>query len=70
MHPINIQSPILEYSSCVCDPQGVVLQEEIGKVQNRAAGLVTSNFCFETGSMTGILKKLKMGVFQEKGERQ
>ena len=51
--------PILEYGSCVWDPQGVVLQHEIEKVQTRAARFVTSNYCFETGSMTGILEKLK-----------
>ena len=51
--------PILEYGSCVWDPQGVVLQEEIEKVQNTAVRFVTSNYCFETGSMTGILKKLR-----------
>ena len=36
----------------------MVLQEEIEKVQNRAARFATSNYCFETGSMTGILKNL------------
>ena len=51
--------PILEYDSCVWDPQGVVLQQEIEKVQNRAAKFVTSNYTFETGSMTGILENLK-----------
>ena len=51
--------PILEYGSCVWDSQGMVLQQEIEKVQNRAARFVTSNYCFETGSMTGILEKLK-----------
>ena len=51
--------PILEYGSCVWDPQGVVLQQEIEKVQNRAARFVTSNYCFETGSMTRILEKPK-----------
>ena len=51
---------ILEYGICVWDPRGVVLQQEIKNVQNRAAGFATSNYCFETGSMTGILeKKLK-----------
>ena len=50
---------ILEYSSCVWDPQGVVSQEEIEKLQNRAARFLTSNYCFETGSMTGILKNLR-----------
>ena len=51
--------PISEYGSCVLDHQGVVLQQEIEKVQNRAARFITSNNCFETGSMTGILEKLK-----------
>ena len=65
--------PILEYGSCLWGPQGVVLQQEIEKVQNRAAGFVTSNYYLETGSMTRILKKKKkneMGVSQEKEERQ
>ena len=48
----------------------MVLQQEIEKVQNRAARFVTSNYCFETGSMTGVLEKTKMGVSQEKqGEK-
>ena len=33
--------------------------QEIENVQNRAARFVTCNNCFETGSMTGILEKLK-----------
>ena len=51
--------PILEYGSCVWDPQGVVLQEEIEKVQKRTACFVTSNYSLETGSMIGILEKLR-----------
>ena len=35
------------------------LQEELEKVQNRAARFVTGNYVFETGSMTGILGQLK-----------
>ena len=35
------------------------LQEELEKVQNRAARFVTGNYIFETGSMTGILGQLK-----------
>ena len=62
--------PILEYRSCVWDPQGVGLQQEIEKVQNKTARFVTSSCCFETGSMTGILEKNKMGISQEKEERQ
>ena len=60
--------PILEYGSCVWDPQGVVLQQEIEKVQNRTARLVTSNYCFETGSITGILEKLKWDLSRKGGE--
>ena len=51
--------PILECGSCVWDPQGVVLQQEIEKVQNRAVRFVTSNYCFDIGSMPGILENLK-----------
>ena len=57
--------PILEYGSCVWDPQVVVLQE-IEKVQNRAARIVTSHYYFETGSMTGILENLKWESLKER----
>ena len=49
--------PILEYGSSVWDPHPDKLQEELEKVQNRAARFVTRNY--ETGSMTGILGQLK-----------
>ena len=51
--------PVLEYSGSVWDPSGVGLQNELKKVQNRAARFVTGNYNFETGSMTGILEHLK-----------
>ena len=51
--------PVLEYGSSVWDPQGVVLQEELESVQKRAASFVTGNYNYETGSMTGILRRLK-----------
>ena len=41
------------------DPHTHGLQEELEKVQNRAARFVTGNYVFETGSMTGILGQLK-----------
>ena len=50
--------PILEYASPVWDPHGIVVQEELEKVQNHAARFVTSNYNFETGSMTSILEQL------------
>ena len=52
--------PILEYGSSVWDPYTDKLQEELDfKVQNRAARFVTSNYVYETESMTGILGQLK-----------
>ena len=51
--------PILEYGSSVWDPHPDKLQEELEKVQNRAARLVTRNYVYEAGSMTGILGQLK-----------
>ena len=51
--------PVLEYSGSVWDPSGVGLQNELEKVQNRAARFVTGNYNFETGSITGILEHLK-----------
>ena len=50
--------PILEYGSSVWDPHTDKLQEELEKVQNRAAWFVTRNYVYETGSMTGILGQL------------
>ena len=51
--------PILEYGSSVWDPYTQGLQEELEKVQNRAARFVTMNYTREEGSMTGILEQLK-----------
>ena len=54
--------PFLEYSCSVWDPSVVGLQNELEKVQNRAASFVTGNYNFETRSMTGILEHLKRGT--------
>ena len=51
--------PILEYGSSVWDTHSDKLQEELEKVQNRAARFVTRNYVYETCSMTGILGQLK-----------
>ena len=51
--------PILEYGRSVWDPYTEKLQEELEKVQIRAARFVTRNYVYETGSMTGILGQLK-----------
>ena len=49
---------LLEYGSSVWDPYTDKLQEELEKVQNRAATFVTRNYVYETGSITGILGQL------------
>ena len=58
--------PVLEYSGSVWDPSGVGLQNELKKVQNRAARFVTGNYNFETGSMTGILEHLTWESLQKR----
>ena len=58
--------PILEHSGSVWDPLCVGLQNELEKVQNRAARFVTENFNFETRSMTGILEHLKWESFKKR----
>ena len=55
----GIVHPILEYGSSVWDPHTGRLQEELEKVQNRAARFVTRYYVYETGSMTDILGQLK-----------
>ena len=47
-----------EYASPVWDPHGIVVQEELEKVQNRASRFVTGNYNSETRSMTSILEQL------------
>ena len=39
-------------------PVGMVVQEELEKVQNLAARFVTGNYNFEIGSITSILEQL------------
>ena len=41
------------------NPPGIVLQAELESLQKRAARFVTGNYCYETGSMIGILGQLK-----------
>ena len=60
--------PVLEYGSSVRDPSGIFLQEELEKVQKRAARFVTGNYIYETGSMTGILEQLKWESLKQGGE--
>ena len=50
---------ILKYGSSVSDPYTDKLQEELEKVQNRAARFVTRNYVYGTWSMTGIFGRLK-----------
>ena len=61
--------PDLEYGSSVWDPSSVLLQDELEKVQKRAARFVTGNYIYETGSMTDILEQLKWESLEKKEER-
>ena len=61
--------PVLEYGSSVWDHSGIFLQEELEKVQKKAARFVTCNYIYETGCMTGILEQLKWESLKKKEER-
>ena len=52
----GIVRTILEYGSSVWGPYTNRLQEELEKVQNRAALFVTRNYAYETGSILGQLE--------------
>ena len=54
----GLVNQVLAYRGSVWDLLGVGLQNELEKVQNRAARFVTGNYNFETGSMTGILEQI------------
>ena len=56
--------PILGYGSSVWDPQSILLQDELEKVQKRAARFVTGNYVYETG----ILKHLKWESLKKRWE--
>ena len=60
----------LEYDSSIWNPPIILLQEELEKVQKRAARFVTDNYIYETGSMTGILEEIKWESLKKKEERQ
>ena len=64
----GLMRPVLEYGSSVWDPSGILLQEELEKVQKNATKFVTGNYIYETGSMTGILEQLKWESQQNGGE--
>ena len=51
--------PVLEYGGSVWDPQSILLQDELMKMQKRAARFVAGNYTYETGSLTGTLEQLK-----------
>ena len=58
--------PILEYGSLVWDPQCILLQDELEKVQKRAARFVTGSYVYDTRSMTGILEKPRWESLKKK----
>ena len=51
--------PVQKYGRSVWGPYILGLQEELEKVQNRAAKFVPMNYSCEDGSMTDILVQLK-----------
>ena len=51
-------------------PKAWFFNKKLKKFQNRAAMFVTSNNCIETGSMTGILEKLRWESLKKKPKKK
>ena len=45
---MRLVRPVMGYASPVWDPHGIIVQEELEKVQNRVDRFVTGNYNFET----------------------
>ena len=58
--------PFLEYGSSVWDPHNDGRNDELEKVQKRAATFVTRNYTFKEGSMNCILAELKWENLQKR----
>ena len=52
--------PILEYACAAWDPHQKYLQDKLEQVQHQAARFITSNYSTEPGTMTKMLKELKL----------
>ena len=63
----SLMRPILEYGRTVWDPHYNGLNDELENVQKRAARFVTRNYSYVTGSMTGVLEKLKWKPSRRRG---
>ena len=64
----GMERAILEYGSSFWDPYTDKLQEELEKVQNRAAMFATRNYAYETKSMTSIFGHLKWESLKKKDD--
>ena len=58
-HIGDLFAPFWNMAAVFGIPKVLFFNKKSKKVQNRAARFVTSNYSFETGSMTGILENLK-----------
>ena len=61
--------PILEYASAAWDPHQKFLQDKLERVQNQAARFIAADYSHDTGSMTKILKDLKLEPLKERRKK-
>ena len=60
----GLSGPVLEYCSSVC----ILLQDELEKVQKKAARFATGNHTYETRNMTCILEQLQWKTLRAEKE--
>lgn len=63
---LSLIRPILEYAGTVWDPNCKYLEDELEKVQKRAARFTVNNYTYEEGSMTQIMEELKWKSLKER----
>ena len=63
---LSFVRPILEYAGIVWDPHCIYLEEQLEKVQKRAARFVLNNYSYEEGSMSEMMEALQWKPLKER----
>jgi hypothetical protein len=61
--------PVLETCSAAWDPHQLYLQEKLESVQKRAVRFITSNYNYEPGTMTTLLKQIDLPSLKDRRQQ-
>jgi thiol-disulfide isomerase/thioredoxin len=63
---LYLRVSVLEYAGTIWDPHCIYLEEQLEKVQKRAARFVLNNYSYEEGSMSEIMEILQWKPLKER----